>query len=124
MHLSETIRVKYASGLYSNTELVLEYAPLLGALQIMKILSYQIDEDIRPDLKERCLEMPKVHEIYSLYHRELRQCIKEIEDTLEKDSWKDREFQYDSKRLKFKLKEQLRDYPWVTPEVLAKMYHD
>lgn len=124
MHIAETIRTKYHSGLYSNTELVIEFAPYIGALQVLKILSYQVDDDIRPDLKDRIIDMPKVHDIYSSYHRALRQTIAEVEDTPETDSWKDREYTRDQVMHKHKLAEELRAYPWVTSEILSKLYHD
>lgn len=124
MHIAETIRTKYYSGLYSNTELVVEFAPYIGALEVLKILNYTVDQDIRPDLKDRIMDMPKVHEIYSQYFQELRQSISEIEGTTEAASWKDQEFAGDKRRIEYKLKEQLRAYAWVTKDILAKMYHD
>ena len=127
MLLEETIRVKYASGLYSNTDIVVEFAPLLGALRILEILSWsnKEDDDIRPDLRQRCLDMPKVHEINSEYHRGLRQAFAEIDGILESDAWKAREFAQDKKRLEFKRTEQLRAYPWaLDPIVLQRLYHD
>lgn len=124
MHIADTIRTKYHSGLYSNTELVIEFAPYIGALEVLKILNYTVVDDIRPDLKDRILDMPKVHEIYSQYHRELRQSISEIEGTPEASSWKDREFAIDKKRIAFKLNEALRAYPWVTKDLIDKLYHD
>lgn len=124
MELSETIRVKYASGLYSNTELVLEYSPLVGAMKVLEILNYAVDKDVRPDLQGIIEDMPKVHTITSLYHRELRESHTQIEGTTETTAWKDREFAIDKRRLDFKLREELRAYPWVTPDVLSKLYHD
>jgi len=124
MYNTEQIRIKYASGLYSNTELVVEYAATIGALDMMKLLTYTLDPEVRPDLKKVCLEMPKVQEIYSLYHREMRLEVKEIEETNVSTRWKDEEFRRSEARLKFKLKEQLREYPWVTTQMLGKMYHD
>ena len=120
----ESIRVKYASGLYSNTQLVLEYAQTLGAMQVLEILNYMVDKDVRPDLKKVCLEMPKVQEIYSIYHRSLRAEVQEIEDTNVSTRWKDEEFRRSSARLKYKLMEQLREYTWLTESILNSMYHD
>lgn len=124
MHIAETIRTKYHSGLYSNTELVIEFAPFIGALEVLQILTYTLYPDIREDLKARIMDMPKVHTILSQYHRELRQSIVEIEGTHEASSWKDQEFAADKRRLDFKLAEQLREYPWVTKDLQLKMYHD
>jgi len=124
MHNSEAIRIKYASGLYSNTQLVVEYAQTLGALKVLEILTYQVDKDIRLDLKQVCLEMPKVQEIYSIYHRSLREEVKEIEDTNVSTRWKDEEFRRSLHRLDYKLNEQLREYMWITKSILNTMYHD
>lgn len=124
MHIAETIRLKYHSGLYSNTELVIEFASFIGALEVLEILTYSSYKDIREDLQPRILDMPKVHNILSQYHRELRQSIAEIEGTHEASTWKDLEFSADKKRLDFKLAEQLREFPWVTKDMLQKLYHD
>jgi len=122
--LIEKIRTKYASGLYSNTELVIEFAENLGAFELIKVLTYEVYPEICADKKQIILDMPKVQEIVTEYHKNLRREVLEIEDTGMDGNWRDKEFTLAQGRHKAILKHKLVDYPWVTDSMLHRMYHE
>ena len=110
--------------MYSNTELVIEYAPLVGALQLMQVLSYDIEPDIRPDLKGKIKDMPKVHELVGDYHNALRISHELIESSDMDNDWRDLQFSAARAKAERTLGLGLKKYPWVTSDFLDKCYRD
>lgn len=67
----EKVRIEYASGLYSNTEILLKYVKVLGVEKVIGILNYNYEPTIREDLKDLILAMPSVHIKLEKYYQEL-----------------------------------------------------
>lgn len=118
------IRTKYASGLYSNTELVIEFAATIGALGIISILNYSISPEICEDKRLIITEMPEAQEVLTTYFKGLRVAYAEIEDSNMDNDWRDQEYAMVEKRLTKERDEALKKFSWFTKEMLNKMYHD
>ena len=120
----EKIRTKYASGLYSNTELVVEFAPLVGAIGLMNILNYSIKPEICAEKRLVIEQMPEAQEVLTTYFKGLRIAYAEIEDSNMDNDWRNKEYEMRELQLTRARDKALKKFEWFRPEMLNKMYHD
>lgn len=105
----ETIRIQYASGLYSIVDLVDRWIPTVTANELEDILSYKVYLDIKPELLTIIEEMGKCQEVMIKAIENQAALAYQITDEenlgVFEDYWKDT------------YSEMKEEFSWLTPSI-------
>lgn len=78
-HTVERLRIAYASGKYDKLQLLLDNKDVVKGQDIEAILSYSVLPEVKPELKQRILEVPIAQEYYAEYQEGIRKLVEQAE---------------------------------------------
>jgi len=115
----ENIRIKLASGLYSKADCWLDIRNTMSWEDFDDIAEYRTHTEVRKDLEQRVLEVPKATKLFNDYQIALRNEYV-IAEKAELLGNKHKVFEDRKEVLLKELVEKLKEYPTVTLEELPK----